>query len=106
MSNLNPYQIGLKKTPANYQPLTPLGFLERSASVYPDHPAIIHGHRCYNWAEVYTRSRLLASALTARGIRKGDTVAVIAANTPELYEVHFGVPMSGAVLNAINTRLD
>jgi len=102
----NPYQLGLEKTPANYQPLTPLGFLERSASVYPDHTAIVHGHRRYTWAEVYTRSRQLASALAARGIHKGDTVAVIAANTPELYEAHFGIPMSGAVLNTINTRLD
>jgi len=103
---MNPYQIGLEKKPANYQPLTPLGFLERSASVYPEQVAIIHGSRRYNWSQVYDRCRRLASALTTQGIGKGDTVAVIAANTPELYEAHFGIPMAGAILNAINTRLD
>jgi len=103
---MNPYENGLEKSAANYQPLTPLGLLERAASVYPDHPALIHGDRRYNWSQVYTRCRQLASALTQHGIGKGDTVAVLAANTPELYEAHFGIPMTGAVLNAINTRLD
>ncbi len=102
----NPYEIGLDRNAGNYAPLTPLGFLERSAAVYPDHPAVVHGPRRYTWAETYARSRRLASALAARGIGPGDTVAFMAANTPELYEAHFGVAMTGAALNAINTRLD
>ena len=102
----DPYSFGLDKTPANYAVLTPLSFIERSADVYPERLAVIHGARRYTWAQTYARARQLASALTQRGIGKGHTVAVVLNNTPELYEAHFGVPMCGAVLNALNTRLD
>ncbi len=105
-ANRNPYEIDLDSNPANHAPLTPLGFLARSAAVHPGHPSIVHGQRRYTWSETYARCRRLASALAARGVGRGDTVAVVAANTPELYEAHFGVPMTGAVLNALNTRLD
>ncbi|HZT62093.1 MAG TPA: acyl-CoA synthetase [Burkholderiales bacterium] len=100
------YEVGLDKNPANYAPLTPLGFIERAAYVYPGRTAVIHGKRRYTWGETYVRCRRLASALARRGIGTGDTVAVMLANTPEMYECNFGVPMSGAVLNALNTRLD
>jgi len=106
MSTNNPYITGLDKNPANYAPLTPLSFIERSAYVYPEHLAIVHGQRRYTWADLYNRSRQLASALQKRGIGFGDTVAVMATNTPEAYELHFGVPMLGAVLNMLNIRLD
>ena len=102
----NPYDTGLDKTPANYQPLTPLVFLERAASVHPDHAAIIHGNARTTYREFYARSRKLASALAARGIGLGDTVSAMLANTPPMLEAHYGVPMIGAVLHAINTRLD
>jgi fatty-acyl-CoA synthase len=102
----NPYAIGLAKNEANYQPLTPLSFLERSAKVYPAHTAIIHGQQRFTYAEFYARSRKLASALASRGIGKGDTVSVMLANTPPMLECHYGVPMTGAVLNTLNTRLD
>ena len=100
------YDVDLDTCAANYAPLTPLTFLERSARVYPDRIALVHGARRQDWAETYTRCRRLASALAGRGLGRGDTVAVIAANIPEMFEAHFGVPMIGAVLNAINTRLD
>ena len=100
------YDIDLDKTPANYQPLTPLSFLARSASVYPEHTAIIHGKRRTTYAEFYARARKLASALVKAGIKKGDTVSAILANTPAMLECHYGVPMMGAVLNTLNTRLD
>jgi fatty-acyl-CoA synthase len=102
----NPYEVDLGKNPANHAPLTPLGFIERAAAVYPGRTAVIHGARRYRWADTYERCRRLASALAKRGIGAGDTVAVMLANTPEMVECHFGVPMSGAVLNALNTRLD
>src|SRR5262249_39482987 len=102
----NPYELDLDKNPANYAPLTPLGFIERAAYVYPGRVAVIHGERSTTWAETYARCRRLASALARRGIGAGDTVAVMLANTPEMYECNFGVPMSGAVLNSLNTRLD
>jgi fatty-acyl-CoA synthase len=102
----NPYDSGLDKTPANYQPLTPLTFLERSASVYPEHTAVIHGSRRLSYREFYARCRRLASALAKAGIRRGDTVSVMLANTPAMLECHYGVPMAGAVLNTLNTRLD
>jgi len=102
----NPYEQDLEKNPANYAPLTPLSFLERSASTYPNRLAVVHGERRYTWLEVYARSRRLASALARRGIGRGDTVAAMLSNTPEMYECHFGVPMCGAVLNTLNTRLD
>ncbi|MDH5748448.1 MAG: acyl-CoA synthetase [Rhodospirillales bacterium] len=100
------FDTGLGKTAANYQPLTPIGFIERAAAVYPDRPSVIHGARRYTWAETYARSRRLASALLRAGIRPGETVAIMGANTPEMYEAHFGVPMTGAVLNTLNVRLD
>ena len=106
MSARNPYEEHLDKNPANHAQLSPLSFIERSAAVYPDHAAVIHGDRRFTWAETYGRSRRLAGALSKRGIGPGDTVAVMASNTPELYEAHFGVPMTGAVLNAFNVRLD
>jgi fatty-acyl-CoA synthase len=102
----SPYDTDLGKTRANYQPLTPLVFLERAASTFPDHPAIIHGKRRYSYAEFYARSRRLASALAARGIGKDDTVSVMLANTPAMLEAHYAIPMTGAVLHSINTRLD
>src|SRR3989475_1090603 len=102
----NPYERDLDKNPANYAPLTPLGFIERAAHVYPGHLAVIHGARCTTWAETYARCRRLASALARRGIGVGGTVAAMLANTPEMFECHFGVPMAGAVLNTLNTRLD
>jgi fatty-acyl-CoA synthase len=103
---VNPYETGLDRNPANYSPLTPLNFIEWSAYVYPQRTAVIHGSRRFTWAETYARCRRLASALAKRGIGVGHTVALMAANTPEMYEAHFGVPMSGAVLNTLNTRLD
>ena len=102
----NPYETGLERNPANYSPLTPLVFIEWSAYVYPQRTAVIHGARRYTWAETYARCRQLASVLAKRGIGLGDTIALMAANTPEMYEAHFGVPMSGAVVNTLNTRLD
>ncbi len=100
------YARDLDKNPANYAPLTPLSFLERTASVYPDLPSVIHGRQRYTWSETYARCRRLASALAKRGIGVGDTVAVMLPNIPAMYEAHFGVPMAGAVLNTLNTRLD
>src|ERR1700716_2184043 len=101
-----PYDVDLDRNPANFQPLTPLSFLERAASVFPDRTAVIHGNLRRNYAEFYTRARRLASALARRGIKRGDTVSVVLANTPAMLECHYGVPMTGAVLNTINTRLD
>jgi len=102
----NPYETGLDKNAANYVPLSPIGFLLRSAAVYPNRTSVIHGDRSYTWRETLERCRRLASALTKRGIRRGDTVAVMAPNVPAIFEAHFGVPMTGAVLNALNIRLD
>jgi len=102
----DPFELGLDKTPANYQPLTPLSALERAASVFPHHLAVIHGTQRFTYGEFYRRCRRLASALAGRGIKKGDTVAAMLANTPAMLEAHHGVPMAGAVLNALNTRLD
>ncbi|HZS83693.1 MAG TPA: acyl-CoA synthetase [Stellaceae bacterium] len=102
----NPFETGLDKNAANYVPLSPLGFLERSAAVFPDRTAVLYGARRHSWREAYARCRRLASALAQHGIGKGDTVALMAPNLPEAFEAHFGVPMSGAVLNALNIRLD
>jgi fatty-acyl-CoA synthase len=102
----NPYELDLDKNPANYQPLTPLSFLERAAKVYPDVTAIIHGNSRISYRDFYARSRRLASALSRRGIGKGDTVTVMLSNTPPMLEAHFGVPMTKAVLHSLNTRLD
>ena len=100
------YDRDLGKNQANYASLTPLSFLERAASVYPQRVSVIHGGERYTWKETYERARRLASALARRGIGPGDTVAAMLPNTPPMYEAHFGVPMSGAVLNTLNTRLD
>ena len=102
----NPYDVGLEKNPANYAPLTPIDFIAWSARVCPNRIAVIHGERRFTWAETYARARRLASALAGLGLTGGDTVAALLSNTPEHYEAHFGVPMTGAVLNALNTRLD
>lgn len=106
MATKNIYITGLDKNLANYTPLSPLTFLERAAYVYPQHTSIVHGPDRYTWAETYTRARRLASALAKRGIGLGDTVSIMGFNTPQMYEAHFGVPMTGAVLHSINTRLD
>ena len=102
----NIFDENLGKTPANHQPLSPLSFLERSARFHPDKESIVHGDRRYTWAQTFNRAKRLASALTKRGISKGDTVAVMLPNIPEMFECHFGVPVTGAVLNALNYRLD
>src|ERR1700761_5897999 len=101
-----PYDTDLDRNPANFQPLTPLSFLDRAATVFPDQTAIIHGDRSWTYREFFARARRLASALSRRGIKRGDTVAAVLANTPAMLEAHYGVPMTGAVLNTINTRLD
>ena len=103
---MNIYEQHLDKNPANYHPLTPISFLERSARVFPDKSAVIHGDLTYTYSELFARSRRLASALAKRGIGIGDTVAIMAPNTPAMLEAHYGVPMCGAVLNALNYRLD
>jgi len=106
MNKINIYEQDLDKNQANYAPLTPLSFLERCASVYPERASIIHGDTVYTWSQTYQRSCLLASALMKIGIGTGDTVSFMGANTPETFEAHFGVPMTGAVLNCLNVRLD
>ncbi len=100
------YDRDLDRVEANYRPLTPISFLERSAAVYPEKTAVIHGDLRFTYAELYERCRKLASALARRGIGPGDTVSVMASNVPAMLEAHFGVPMAGAVLNALNYRLD
>jgi len=102
----SPYDQELDRNAANYVPLSPLSFIARSAEVYPNRISVIHGARSFTWHETYTRSRRLASALVQQGVGRGDTVAVMLPNVPAMVEVHFGVPMSGAVLNTLNTRLD
>ncbi|MGO9398221.1 MAG: acyl-CoA synthetase [Xanthobacteraceae bacterium] len=101
-----PYDTDLDRNAANFQPLTPLSFLARAAEVYPETTAIIHGGLSRNYRDFYTRAKRLASALSRRGIKRGDTVSVMLANTPAMVESHYGVPMTGAVLNTLNTRLD
>ena len=102
----NPYDIGLEQNPANYQPLTPLTFLERAAMVFPHQTAVIHGGLRRNYAALYARCRQLASVLATAGLGRGDTVSVMLLNTPTMIEAHYGVPMAGAVLHSLNTRLD
>jgi len=104
--SMSPYDHGLDKCAANYVPLSPLSFLERTAQIYPDRLSVIHGARRFTWSETYARCRRLASALARKGIGRGDTVAVMLPNVPAMVEAHFGVPMVGAVLNTLNTRLD
>src|SRR4029078_10203854 len=102
----NQYEIGLDKTPANYVPLSPLSFLARSAAVYPDHVSTVYERRTFTWAQPCERCRRFASWLAGRGIGPGDTVAAMLPNIPAMNELHFAVPMAGAVLNALNIRLD
>jgi fatty-acyl-CoA synthase len=102
----NAYETGLGRTAANFQPLTPLTLLDRAARTWPDRTAVIHGGLRRSYAEFAARARRLASALTRAGIGPGDTVSVMLSNTPEMLEAHYGVPMTGAVLNTLNTRLD
>lgn len=104
--NNSPFETDLDKNSANYAALTPLNFLERSAFIYPNRIATVNGELRRTWAETYRRCCQLASALNRAGIKKGEAVSIIASNLPEHFEAHFGVPMSGAVLNSINTRLD
>jgi fatty-acyl-CoA synthase len=100
------YDSDLDQNPANYQPLTPLTFIERAAAVFPQRIAIVHGRQRITYADFYARSRRLASALSKLGVKKGDTVACMMANTPPMLEAHYGIPMTGGVINALNTRLD
>ena len=103
---MNHYDTNLDKNEANFVPLTPLSFLQRSKDIYPNYEAIVYESRSYTWSEVYKRCVKFASALDKIGIKKGDTVSVMAFNTPEIFEAHYSIPMVGAVINAINTRLD
>ena len=100
------FDTGLQRREVNFAPLTPLDFIDRTATVYGHRLAVVHGELRRNWRDTYARTRQLASALTSRGIHKNDTVAVLLPNIPEMVECHFGVPMAGAVLNTLNTRLD
>jgi fatty-acyl-CoA synthase len=106
MTEPSPFDRDLERNAANFTALTPLGFLDRTATIYPDRVSVIHGERRYTWSQTAERCRRLGSALARRGIGKGDTVAIMAPNIPEMLEAHFGVPMTGAVLNALNIRLD
>jgi len=106
MTRKNPFERDLDRNPANYTPLTPISLIARAAYAYPGHLAVVHGSRRYTWSETYARCRRFASALAKAGIGVGDTVALMAANTPEMIEAHFAVPMTGGVLNTLNTRLD
>jgi fatty-acyl-CoA synthase len=105
-SKKSPYEMNLGKNAANFVPLSPLSFIERTKDVYPNYSAIIYGDKTYTWLETYNRCLKFASALEKHGIGLGDTVSIIAANTPELFEAHYSIPMTGAVLNTINTRLE
>src|SRR3984885_6598475 len=106
----NQYDIGLDKTPANFVPLTPLSFLARTAAIYPNHVSAVYEGRVFKWSETYARCRRFASYLAGRDIGRdigrGDTVAAMLPNIPAMNEAHFAVPMAGAVLNALNIRLD
>ncbi|MEK9886189.1 MAG: acyl-CoA synthetase [Pelagibacteraceae bacterium] len=103
---MNHFEQGMQQNPANFVPLTPLSFLDRIKDVYPDYEALIYKKRIYTWKQVYERCTRFASALSKMGIGKGDVVSVMAANTPELFESHYTIPMTGGVVNTINTRLD
>src|ERR1700736_5169853 len=102
----NHYDIGLDKTPANFVPLTPLSFLARTAAVFPNHVSTVYEGRIFTWSQTYARCRRFASYLARRNIGSGDTVAAMLPNIPAMNEAHFAVPMAGAVLNALNIRLD
>ena len=103
---MNNFEQGMHKNDANFVSLTPISFLDRIKDVYPDYEAIVYKERKYSWRQVYDRCTRFASALTKVGISKGDVVSIMAANTPELFEAHYSVPMTGGVVNTINTRLD
>src|SRR6202043_4009371 len=104
--NQNQYSVGLEKTSANFVALTPLSFLARTAAIYPDHTSTVYEGSVFTWAQTYARCRRFASYLASRGIGPGDTVAAMLPNIPAMNEAHFAVPMTGAVLNALNIRLD
>ena len=106
MTRTHAYDFGLEKNEANFVALSPISFIGRTATIYPEHTALIYGARSQTWRDTYARCRRLASALSLRGIGVGDTVAVMLPNVPAMFEAHFGVPMTGAVLNTLNTRLD
>ncbi|WP_157118990.1 AMP-binding protein, partial [Azohydromonas lata] len=106
MTRINPYALGLDKNAANFVALSPLSFMERAALVYPQRTAIVYGGARQDWRTTYERCRRLASALARRDVQPGDTVAAMLPNVPAMFEAHFGVPMCGAVLNTLNTRLD
>ena len=103
MSN---FDKNLDKNSANFVPLSPLSFISRVKDIYPNYESLVYGNRSYNWLQTYNRCTKFASALTKKGITKGSTVSIIAANTPELFEAHYSIPMTGGVINTINTRLD
>ena len=103
---MNNYNTNLEKNNANYVALSPLTFIERIKDVYPNYEALIYGNRKYSWLEVYKRVLKFASSLSKIGVGLGDTVSIMAANTPEIFEAHYSIPMTGAVINTINTRLD
>jgi len=103
---MNDYDKNLDKNKANYVPLTPISFIERTKDIYPNYEALVYKKRSYTWKQVYDRSIKFASALEKHGIKSGDTVSIMAANTPELFEAHYSIPMTGAVINTINIRLD
>src|ERR1700733_7452507 len=104
--SLDQYSLGLDKTPANYVPLTPLSFLARTAAIYPNHVSAVYEGRVFTWSQTHARCRRFASFLAKRGIGVGDTIAAMLPNIPAMNELHFAVPMAGAVLNALNIRLD
>lgn len=106
MRTSNPYDIGLDKNAANFVPLSPLSFLFRTATVYPNHLSAVYEDRAFTWSQTLERSRRVASFLASRGIGRGDTVAAMLPNIPAMNEAHFAVPMTGGVLNALNIRLD
>jgi len=106
MSSASQYDTDLDKNRANYTPLSPLTFIERAAAVYPERVAQIHGDQRYSWAQTYERCRRLASALQQRGVGADDTVALMLPNIPAMFEAHFAIPMAGAVIHALNIRLD
>ena len=103
---MNHYETNLDKNKANHVPLTPLSFLNRAKDIYPNYEAIVYEDRTYTWTQIYKRCLKFASALEKIGIKKGDTVSFLAFNTPEIFEAHYSVPMTGAILNTINIRLD
>jgi len=103
---LNNFDQNLDKNSSNFIPLSPITFLERAKDVYPNYEALVYGDRKYTWKQVYERSTQFASSLEKQGIKLGDTVSILATNTPEIFEAHYSIPMTGAVINTINTRLD